>query len=118
MKKFIVVTGASKGIGHAAANDLMNSGWSVIGVARNGPQTFPGEFIETDLADRDKTQALADDLRTRTNVLGIVNNVGLARHGTSAGLLSHCSNGRPLTAQELRSERNRKFEWPHVCIRK
>jgi NAD(P)-dependent dehydrogenase (short-subunit alcohol dehydrogenase family) len=80
MKNFIVITGASKGIGHAAARALVDSGWSVIGVARNAPQSFPGEFIETDLADRDKTQALADDLRTRSNVLGIVNNVGLARH--------------------------------------
>jgi len=80
MKKVIVITGASKGIGHAAAHALVDSGWSVIGVARNAPQTFPGEFIETDLADRDKTQALADDLRTHSNVLGIVNNVGLARH--------------------------------------
>ena len=80
MNKFILVTGASKGIGHAAANALVESGWSVIGVARNAPHSFPGEFIETDLADRDKTQALADDLRTRSDVLGIVNNVGLARH--------------------------------------
>ena len=80
MKKFIVITGASKGIGHAAAHALVDSGWSVIGVARNAPQSFPGEFIETDLADRDETQAMADDLRTRSNVLGIVNNVGLARH--------------------------------------
>ena len=80
MKNFIVITGASKGIGHAAAHALVDSGWSVIGVARNAPQSFPGEFIETDLADRDETQALADDLRTRSNVLGIVNNVGLARH--------------------------------------
>ena len=80
MKKVIVITGASKGIGHAAAHALVDSGWSVIGVARNAPQTFPGEFIETDLADRDKTEALADDLRTHSNVLGIVNNVGLARH--------------------------------------
>ena len=80
MKKFIVITGASKGIGHAAAHALVDSGWSVIGVARNAPQSFPGEFIETDLADRDETQAMADDLRTRSNALGIVNNVGLARH--------------------------------------
>ena len=95
MNKFILVTGASKGIGRAAANALVESGWSVIGVARNAPHSFPGEFIETDLADRDKTQALADDLRTRSDVLGIVNNVGLARHenifdvdpGTFAGVM-------------------------------
>ncbi len=82
MSKFIVVTGASKGIGRAAAPALVDDGWSVIGVARKSPESFPGEFIEIDLADRGKTQALADDLATRGNILGIVNNVGLARHET------------------------------------
>jgi len=40
---------------------------------------FP-RSIYVDLADREKTQALADDLIARGNVVGIVNNVGLARH--------------------------------------
>ncbi len=80
MTKFIVVTGASKGIGRAAADALVDDGWSVIGVARSSPGHFPGEFIETDLADRAKTQTLANDLAAHGRVLGIVNNVGLARH--------------------------------------
>jgi NAD(P)-dependent dehydrogenase (short-subunit alcohol dehydrogenase family) len=50
----------------------------VIGVARNSPANLPGVFIEADLADREKTQALADDLIARRGILGIVNNVGLA----------------------------------------
>jgi short-subunit dehydrogenase len=58
----------------------MEGGWSVIGVARSSPANFPGVFIETDLADRKKTQDLADDLIARGNVAGIVDNVGLARH--------------------------------------
>ena len=32
---FIVITGASKGIGRAAADALVEQGWSVIGIARS-----------------------------------------------------------------------------------
>lgn len=77
MSKFIVITGASRGIGRAAADALTDQGWSVIGVARSSPGHFPDVFIETDLADRKKTEALAKDL-VDDQVLGIVNNVGLA----------------------------------------
>ncbi len=82
MTKFIVVTGASKGIGRAAADALVDDDWPVIGVARGSLEYSPGVFIETDLADRDKTQALANDLVARGHVLGLVNNVGLGRHET------------------------------------
>jgi hypothetical protein len=80
MDRSIVITGASKGIGRAAAHALVEDGWSVIGVARSSPTNFPGIFIEADLADREKTQVLADDLLARGSVVGIVNIVGLARH--------------------------------------
>jgi 3-oxoacyl-[acyl-carrier protein] reductase len=80
MKRHIVITGASKGIGRAAAVALVEHGWSVIGIARSKPADFPGEFFEADLADRLKTDALARDLAAHGRVLGIVNNVGFARH--------------------------------------
>src|SRR5258707_4810966 len=80
MVRSIVITGASKGIGRATADALVEDGWSVIGVARSSPASFPGVFVEADLADRRKTQYLAEDLIARGNVVGIVNNVGLARH--------------------------------------
>jgi NAD(P)-dependent dehydrogenase (short-subunit alcohol dehydrogenase family) len=59
MSKSIVITGASKGIGHASANVLFEQGWSVIDVARRSPRCFPGVFIEADLADQNQTQTLA-----------------------------------------------------------
>jgi 3-oxoacyl-[acyl-carrier protein] reductase len=63
-------------------NALAEQGWTVIGVARSAPQSFPGEFISADLADQDQTGALANELAAHGNVLGIVNNVGLAKHET------------------------------------
>jgi 3-oxoacyl-[acyl-carrier protein] reductase len=80
MKKHIVITGASKGIGRAAAVALVEHGWSVIGVARTKPAEFPGEFFEADLANADKTHALAHELAAHGHVLGIVNNFGFAKH--------------------------------------
>jgi 3-oxoacyl-[acyl-carrier protein] reductase len=82
MTKSIVITGASKGIGRAAADALAEEGWTVIGVARSAPRSFPGEFIAANLADQDQTAALANELAARKNLLGIVNNVGLAKHET------------------------------------
>jgi 3-oxoacyl-[acyl-carrier protein] reductase len=82
MSKSIVVTGASRGIGLATARALADTGWSVIGVARSKTEAFPGVFLEADLADRVQTGELATTLATRGDVLGIVNNVGLAKHET------------------------------------
>jgi 3-oxoacyl-[acyl-carrier protein] reductase len=82
MKKYMVITGASKGIGRAAADALVEHGWSVIGVARTRPADFPGEFVEVDLADQGKTETFGRDLAAHGRVLGILNNVGLARHET------------------------------------
>jgi len=80
MNRTIVITGASKGIGRAAADVLVEQGWAVIGVARNSPGSFPGVFIRADLADQEKTGVLAKGLAARGDVLGIVNNVGVSKH--------------------------------------
>ena len=82
MSKYIVITGASQGIGRAAADALAEQGWSVIGVARSLPRSFPGEFHVIDLADSRQTAALARDFAARGDILGIVNNVGMAKHET------------------------------------
>jgi len=79
VNRWILVTGASKGIGLASAERLGASGWSVLGVARHEPRSFPGTFITADLADAEATRRLGERIAARGDVLGIVNNVGLAR---------------------------------------
>lgn len=76
----IVITGASRGIGRAAAEALAASGWAVIGIARHAPLNFPGQFITADLNDPERTAELASALVQRENVHSIVNNVGIAKH--------------------------------------
>lgn len=88
MLRKILVTGASKGIGRAASALLAKRGWAVIGAARSVPADFPGEFIAADLSDPDATDALARKLAARGDVIGIVNNIGLAAHET-AGSVDH-----------------------------
>jgi 3-oxoacyl-[acyl-carrier protein] reductase len=72
-----LITGASKGIGRACAEHLAASGHQVVGLARQQPDEFPGDFFCIDLGDR---QALDDLLKTLCrdySFSGLVNNAGI-----------------------------------------
>jgi len=73
-----LITGASKGIGLAAAHALGARGHHVVGLARSTPEGgFPGTFVSVDLADRDKTRLCLADLAAHHRILRVVNNVGI-----------------------------------------
>ncbi|AZE11427.1 MULTISPECIES: SDR family oxidoreductase [Pseudomonas] len=75
-----LITGASKGIGRALANQLSQAGHHVVGIARNSDDPdFPGTLVALDLGDREQTEKTLPGLVSRYAFDGLINNVGLVR---------------------------------------
>jgi NAD(P)-dependent dehydrogenase (short-subunit alcohol dehydrogenase family) len=72
-----LITGASKGIGRACAEHLAASGHQVVGLARQQPDEFPGDFFCIDLGDRRALDDLLKTLCAEYAFSGLVNNAGL-----------------------------------------
>jgi 3-oxoacyl-[acyl-carrier protein] reductase len=60
IKRTILITGASKGIGRALANHVAAEGHEVVGIARHPDSGFPGELLHLDLSEAEATQAAHD----------------------------------------------------------
>ena len=92
----ILLTGASRGIGHATVKLFLEKGWRVLTVSR---QPFSEEclwpsaresHIQADLADLTQIDKLVADVRERLNGAGLhalVNNAGISPKGAGGARL-------------------------------
>lgn len=83
MKKTVLVTGASKGIGRAIAIELVHSGYDVHGTYSSSEdeanalaKEFGITFHKVDFTQRDQTQRLVKELKG-LELAGLVNNAGI-----------------------------------------
>jgi NAD(P)-dependent dehydrogenase (short-subunit alcohol dehydrogenase family) len=69
-----VVTGASKGIGHAVAARLSEAGATVVAVARTAPRGLPdgAQFVAADLTTADGCASLAEAVHERLGGVDII----------------------------------------------
>ena len=79
MTRTVLISGASKGIGRSLSHRLARRGDRVVGMARNGDPSFPGDLRTVDLADREATSATLREIVSDYRIDAVVNNVGLVR---------------------------------------
>ena len=91
-RKTLILTGASRGIGHATVKRFSSAGWRVISCSRQAfPENCPWEMgaddhIQVDLADVDKTAEAIGLMRERLKAQGsrlhaLVNNAATSPKG-------------------------------------
>lgn len=97
-RKTLVLTGASRGIGHATVKRFSSAGWRVITCSRHPfPENCPWEMgpedhIQVDLADPQSTAAAVALIRERLAAQGgrlnaLVNNAGISPKGPGGSRL-------------------------------
>ncbi|MGH6870355.1 MAG: SDR family NAD(P)-dependent oxidoreductase [Rhizomicrobium sp.] len=98
-RRTLILTGASRGIGHATVKRFSSAGWRVITCSRHAfPENCPWaagpeDHIQVDLANREDTLRAVAEMRTRLADTGgrldaLVNNAGISPKGNNGTRLS------------------------------
>lgn len=95
-QKTLLLTGASRGIGHATVKRFSSEGWRVLTCSRHPFDDrcpWPGgeeSHIQIDLADPNKTIEALDVIRSKLNgrLHALVNNAGISPKGPEGGRLN------------------------------
>ncbi len=94
VKPVLLLTGASRGIGHATVKLFQERGWRVLTVSRQAFSPlcrWPSareSHIQADLENLNEIPALADEVRTRLDdgkLQALVNNAGISPKGPEGG---------------------------------
>jgi NAD(P)-dependent dehydrogenase (short-subunit alcohol dehydrogenase family) len=95
-RRTLLLTGASRGIGHATVKRFSSAGWRVITCSRHAfPEECPWEagpedHIRVDLADPVATEAAIVEIKSRLErgeLHALVNNAGISPKGENSGRL-------------------------------
>jgi NAD(P)-dependent dehydrogenase (short-subunit alcohol dehydrogenase family) len=97
-RKTLILTGASRGIGHATVKRFSSAGWRVITCSRHGfPEDCPWEagpedHIQVDLTDTANTMSAIAEMRERLKAQGsrlnaLVNNAAISPKAPDGGRL-------------------------------
>ncbi|HEY2034676.1 MAG TPA: SDR family oxidoreductase [Rhizomicrobium sp.] len=96
-RKTLILTGASRGIGHATVKRFSSAGWRVITCSRHAfPENCPWaagpeDHIQVDLSDPDDTLRAVREMRERLpegKLHALVNNAGISPKGENGERLS------------------------------
>ncbi|MFM9848668.1 MAG: SDR family NAD(P)-dependent oxidoreductase [Hyphomicrobiaceae bacterium] len=82
---YILITGASRGIGAAIASELAGRGFRVAGLTRSG-KSAAGEGFVCDVSDEASIKAAVAAVAAKGPIAGLVNNAGLYEEADSATL--------------------------------
>jgi len=80
MKKTVIITGVSSGIGQAAAALFSKEGWDVFGISRRAPEEMNnlGHHFQADISNWKNINRVFDEITSYTNSIdALVNNAAL-----------------------------------------